>query len=152
MKVTIISDKKELEQAITKAPEQVVYGIRRALRRAGIRAQAGLRREAPVGVSGELRREITVKEKGLSVEVGSESKHNRYVVSGTRPHWVSVRRGSPLRRWAESKGISPYAVQHSIARKGTRSNNYVERYSDKNKNALFNEFATTFRSEIKDIL
>ena len=46
------------------------------------------------------------------------------VWKGSRPHWTSVRN---LEGWAYRHGINPYALQRSIAEKGTRPNPFVER-------------------------
>ena len=52
----------------------------------------------------------------LASEVGTDVEYAPYVEFGSRPHWAPI---APLRRWAEKHGISPFAVQLSIARKGT---------------------------------
>jgi hypothetical protein len=46
-----------------------------------------------------------------------------FVHNGTRPHWAPV---GALRGWADRHGINPFALQRSIARKGTRANPWFE--------------------------
>lgn len=48
------------------------------------------------------------------------------VETGTRPHWISVKPGTPLEQWALFHGVNPYAVQRSIAVKGTKPHPYVK--------------------------
>ncbi len=53
------------------------------------------------------------------------TQYGAFVEYGTKPHRVSVAPGTPLREWAILKGINPYALQKSIARKGTRAHPFV---------------------------
>ena len=78
-------------------------------------------RLAPEGVTRRLREshvfEIESGPTPLWVEVRPESPYAAAVHEGSRPHWAPI---AALRPWAEAKGINPYAVQRSIARKGTK--------------------------------
>lgn len=48
--------------------------------------------------------------------VFSESPVVRYLEDGTKPHWPPIADITP---WADDKGIPPFLVARSIARKGT---------------------------------
>jgi hypothetical protein len=50
-----------------------------------------------------------------------------YVHQGTKPHWAPVK---ALRGWALRHGIDPFALQRSIAKKGTRPNPWFEEAVD----------------------
>lgn len=84
---------------------------------------------------GELREEIfsTVIERrdSISGDVLSAADYSAYVEFGARPHWTSVRN---LEGWAERHGISPYAVQYSIAKKGTPAQPFMTPAAVKEKN------------------
>ena len=56
--------------------------------------------------------------------VEPEAKYADYVEKGTKPHWTSVHN---LERWANLKGINPYALQHSIATHGTKAHPFEEK-------------------------
>jgi hypothetical protein len=47
-----------------------------------------------------------------------------YVEGGTRPHWPPI---GAIRGWAERHGINPYALQRSIARRGTPAVRFLAR-------------------------
>jgi hypothetical protein len=49
---------------------------------------------------------------------GAHTKQARYVETGTKPHFPQI--AGDLERWARSKGLDPYRVAVSIARKGTK--------------------------------
>lgn len=55
-------------------------------------------------------------------EVGPSARHGLYVERGTRPHWPPL---APLVGWARRHGVSPYAVQRAIARRGTRARPFL---------------------------
>ena len=54
--------------------------------------------------------------------VGPSVAYGLYVERGSRPHWAPV---AQLRGWARRHGVSPYAVQRAIARKGTRARPFL---------------------------
>jgi hypothetical protein len=57
-------------------------------------------------------------------EVRVESPTAIFVHNGTKPHWAPV---GALRGWAQRHGINPFALQRSIARKGTKPNPWFEK-------------------------
>lgn len=80
---------------------------------------------------GHLRRSLThdVDAGALptSARVGTNVEYAQWVHDGTRPHWPPIAAITP---WAISKGLSPYLVARSIARKGTKSNPYLQNAFD----------------------
>ena len=89
---------------------------------------------APVDM-GELKADIisTVIERkhSISGDVLSAAPYSAYVEFGARPHWTSVKN---LEGWADRHGISPYAVQYSIAKKGTPAQPFLGPAALKEKN------------------
>lgn len=121
----------QLRKLILRAPSAVQARIRRLIEAGAVTFQRRERQEAPVGVHGGsgLRGSIryVLHPSRLEATVEPVISYADAVENGTRPHWVSVAPGSDLRRWAELKGINPYAVQHSIAKKVTKANRFVDR-------------------------
>lgn len=88
-------------------------------------AAFGVEREAKNNLkdstsTGRLIRSVSTKfvKRGFDswAAVGSKVNYGPALEHGTRPHWVPI---IALERWAKQRGINPYAVQHSIAKKGT---------------------------------
>lgn len=59
---------------------------------------------------------------GIAVEVGPTQPYGKYVEYGTRPHPVPV---AAIAGWAKRKGLNPYAVAKSIAKKGTKAHPFM---------------------------
>lgn len=121
-------DDRAFQTALKCAPDTIKQGTHSMLERAGIQTQGIMRRRVNVGVSGELRKSIRYTfENFLTVSVYPAAKHAAPHEYGTRPHWVSVKRGTPLYQWSRMKGINPYAMQRAIAKRGTRPHPYLKR-------------------------
>lgn len=99
-------------------------------------------REAP-GSTGNLRKSIRreISGSGLrasifpSVKYGEDLHGNFDGSDGefTPPRMIPAREAAPggtLYRWAMKKGMNPYAVRASIAKKGVRRNRYLKRAAD----------------------
>lgn len=133
--VTISVDNREVREAVRKAPEIMTRGLRHLVEGNAIDVQGEIIRDAPVGVTGDYRRSVQYKiaPMALEAEIMPAAKYAVPLEMGSRPHWVSVRPGTSLRTWAERKGIPPYAVQRSIARKGTKAHPIVKPVYDRMK-------------------
>lgn len=86
---------------------------------------------SPEGVTGALRgRYFTRVEPDAASAVGfrgdvlTSVKYAKYVDQGTAPHWVSI---GHLQEWADLKDINVYALQHTIAQKGTEGQFFFQR-------------------------
>lgn len=125
MNVTI--DSEEVRRTFLKLPIASVDKLNQLIQGAAIDTQREMRKEVNVGATGDLRRDIKYKMTGrLSAVVGSQLARAEWLEEGAGPRWVSVKEGSPLRRWADMKGINPWAVQKSIAKKGTKAHPFVK--------------------------
>lgn len=114
-------------EMLQSAPKEADKTIHSLLMGAGIDLTAALRRVAPVGTTGDLRGSVHYFfSRSDTVTVEPTAKYAGAVEYGSRPHWTSVRPGTSLYAWATQKGISPYALQRSIARKGTKPHPFLE--------------------------
>lgn len=125
--VKITVDDRRVREMLAKAPEETALTVHQLLERNGIQVMAEMRRQVSVGVTGDLRRTIHYVFRGTGeVAIEPQAKYAEPVEKGTRPHWVSVKPGTPLYRWATQKAINPYAVQKSIAKKGTMPHPFIQ--------------------------
>lgn len=124
--VTITADSRMVQAMLRKAPELTRATVKELLTASGIITMGLLRMNMPVGATGDLRRGGRYYFRDSeTVAVEPVSKYAEAVDKGSRPHWTSAKAGTPLWRWATQKGISPYAVQRSIAKKGTRAHPFM---------------------------
>ena len=76
--------------------------------------------------TGALRRsignQVTLRGNSVIGRVGAGERYGTYVEYGTHPHYVSAK---ALERWARKRGLNPYAVARSIARKGTQKHPFL---------------------------
>ncbi len=88
---------------------------------------AEMKRRAP-DAFGKLRDSIGFKvvPEALTSEIKPTAEYGDAAETGSKPHWISVKPGTPLEQWALFRGINPYALQHSIASKGTKPHPYIE--------------------------
>ena len=116
------------KKAIHAAPAEMAYALHRGLEESAIYTQGIFRWLLPVGVSGYLRQHVIYTWNDLlSVSVYPTADYAKYIEYGTRPHWTSVHN---LEAWAALKGINPYALQRSIAKRGTKAHPFLERTAE----------------------
>lgn len=125
--VDISVDDRRVRRLFQRAPGAVKLRIRQIIEAAAIDTQYEMRRDAPVAVTGQLRASIRYKVAplGLQAEIRPHVDYADEVEFGRAPGPVSVAQGTPLRRWAEFRGLNPYAVQSVIERRGTRPHPFV---------------------------
>lgn len=122
--VTARVDARELQKALRVAPDMVKRSAHNLLERGGIMTQGIMRTKVKTGVSGELKKSIRYYFRDyLTIVIEPTARHAAAHEYGSKPHWTSVRN---LERWAKMKGISPYALQRSIAKKGTKAHPYLQ--------------------------
>jgi hypothetical protein len=123
----VVVDARQVREVFRRAPQAAVRAINQLVEAGAIDTQAEMRRQVNVGATGHGRRAITytTQPSTLSAKVTPNFPYALPLEEGSRPHWTSARPGSPLAKWANMKGISPYAVQRSIAKKGTKAHPFV---------------------------
>jgi len=126
--------------------------IQKGLEKAGKLVTKTEKEEVPIGVSGQLRQSIAMRLVPNNVTIAPNKNYAFSVHEGSRPHFVPVNNPrDPLRIWAIKKGLNPYAVQKSIAKKGTKPNRFVERTVDKSEAEAGRIFAQVLENIIKRI-
>lgn len=124
--MAIVVDADAVKRVFQAAPAAAVKRMLQLIEGETIDLQRKIRETGPIH-DGEYRRSVkyTIDRRDLSGEVGPRVKYAKWVEEGTRPHWTSVKEGTPLRKWADDKGINPWMVQRAIARKGTKEQRVV---------------------------
>lgn len=126
-----VIDDAAVRDLFRRAPEVLTTKLRQLIEGNSIDVQREMMVEAPAGVNvgrgglrGSVRYTFNVGE--LSSEIKPGVPYADPVETGSRPHWVSVRAGTPLYEWAVKKNINPFALQKSIAAKGTMPHPYIK--------------------------
>jgi len=91
--------------------------------------------------TGNLRRSIRdivqVGEREIKGIIGPTEPYGAPVEFGARPHFPPV---GALERWANKRGINPWALAVSISRKGTRPHPFLIPAFEQFKNKIIEEF------------
>ena len=122
-------DNAEVLELFARAPTAVKRRLTQLVEGGAIDVQREMRQQAPVAVTGYLRRSVQYRfSPGLiQAIIEPQAKYAAAIEEGRGPHHVSVAEGTPLRDWAEFRGLDPYAVQSSIEKKGTKANPFIKR-------------------------
>lgn len=151
--IRIQVDDKQLRQALRIAPNRIVNAMHVSLNRSAVQTQRYFREEITNNGSihtGELRRSVHFHFLNkLNVVIEPEAKYADFVEKGTRPHWTSVRN---LERWARFRGINPYVLQHSIARKGTKAHPFEKKVANKTIRFAQRDMQQQLNKTIKEVL
>lgn len=123
--------------------------INKAISRSLARILGAEKKEAPFGVSGQLRDRWDLKVGRFQGSLRSGVSYSMAVHDGTRPHFVSV---ESIRAWANKKGLNPYAVAKSIGKKGTRANPFFQRALNNVSRDVDKEFEDALTDITKDIV
>ena len=142
MRITV--DDSQVIALFNRAPEAIRRTIGQLVEGAAIDIQREMRIIAPIAVTGDLRRSIryTYSAATLSAVIEPAANYAEDVEQGRKAHFVSVAEGTPLRAWAKLKGINPYALQNSIAKKGTKAHPFVQPTFEKMKPKVENDIAS----------
>lgn len=124
-------DDREVQLMLRKAPEKVRETIKLVLTAGAIDTQAHAREEEAPTFDGGLKRNIKVRIFKDHAEVSSDAKYSAPIEYGRKAgKHVPMKQGVGLWKWAESKGIPPFAVARSIFKKGTKPNPFMQRTHD----------------------
>jgi len=142
----------DIREVFRKFPLIANEEIQSGLERAGKLVTRIEKQEVPIGVTNQLRQSIGMRLIPNNVTIAPNKNYAINVHEGTRPHFVPVNNPrDPLRIWAIKKGLNPYAVQKSIAKKGTRPNPFVERTVSKAEGETRQIFSQVLENIIKRI-
>jgi hypothetical protein len=144
---------KELKQALRIAPQRIINAMHTSLKRSAVQTQRYFREEITNNRSihtGELRRSVRFHfNNKLNVVIEPGVGYADFVEKGTRPHWTSVRN---LERWAKFRGINPYVLQRSIARKGTKAHPFEKKTAKRATEFAQRDMQRQLDKSIKEIL
>jgi hypothetical protein len=148
----VVFDARDVQRVFKALPAASTRKLGSLIEGGAIDVQRDMRKRAPVH-DGEYRRSIAYKmgARRLSATIGPSARHAEWVEEGTRPHWTSVKKGTPLRKWADDKGINPFAVQWSIARKGTKGQWVVEKSYNFTHRRVERDITTGMARFIKEV-
>ncbi len=146
----IFIDDVALRQALRIAPDKVKRDGHDLLLRSGIITQGIMRTKVKTGVSGELKKSIRYRFTDyLTMVIEPTAKHAAAHEYGSRPHWTSVKN---LERWAKTKGINAFALQRSIAKKGTKAHPFLQSTLREVDSRVLPDFSNGMKKSISQIL
>lgn len=122
--------------------------INQAIFNSLVRIRSGQKSEAPFGVTGQLRDRWDIATQRFAGSLKSLVRYGGSIENGTRPHAVSAK---VLMDWAAKRGLNPYAVAKSIAKKGTRANPFMKRTLDTVGSGIDNEFSKAIDNVLEDL-
>lgn len=122
--------------------------INKAIFNSLVRVREGQKREAPVGVTGQLRDRWDINSQRFAGSLKSAVGYGGSIEQGTRPHAVSPK---VLEAWAQKRGLNPYAVAKSIAKKGTKANPFLKRTLDVVGSGIDQEFSQAISGITEDL-
>lgn len=125
-----------------RAEREVRLYINLALKNSAGIVQRQEYKEAPRGVTGGTIKSIRQIVTEAMAVIGPTNKYSIFINNGTKPHMPPV---DQLTEWANSKGISPWALAMSIKKKGTKANPFVQRTFEKTSPEVIAEFAMATR-------
>lgn len=118
-----IENLNEIRTALIQSPVIVAKYINKAIKQAlMIDLWNAKQKTTPVDLS-NLKGTWNSKFSNLYGELGPNAKYALPVHEGSRPHWVGIKH---IEGWARRHGINPYALQKSIAKKGTKANPFLQ--------------------------
>ncbi len=115
----------ELERALALSPEVMAQEVGRAMTASLLLVEADARRNVAHDtrqLMNSITHTVRAEGRGLVGRVGPSARYGLYVERGSRPHYPPVR---ALVGWARRHGVSPYAVQRAIGRRGTRARPFL---------------------------
>lgn len=127
--LTIVIDDKALKKAFAAAPAMTKAKL------IGWRTKTALmvEREAKIQIrphidTGQAQSSIHTILRGDSAVVKPTAKHAEWIIKGRRPgsKMPPFQPGSSLNRWATKRGMTPFLVARSIARKGIKSHPFMD--------------------------
>jgi HK97 gp10 family phage protein len=130
--------------------------INKAINRSLIRIQDQAKKNAPSGDTQQLRQnwKIFMGRFAGSLESGAKNRGYSYglaVEFGTKPHYMPVKNNPMFQLWATRRGLNPYAVARSIAKKGTKAKPFFQPAIDSQQKNVDNEFNKAMDNILKEI-
>lgn len=138
----------EMKAMLSRAPEVAIKHVNSAIVGALTAVEISAKKQAPIGLTKKLHNNWSKITRPLEGRLTSQMPYASAVQFGTPPHKVPYDEIAP---WAISKGISPYAVMHSIAKKGTKANPFFTRAMQESEERVNTIFKGTLDGIIKEL-
>jgi hypothetical protein len=128
MNMTVSVDARHLHEAMAAAPAKVHSGLNKWVNRVALMAE----REAKLDIrphvdTGRAQSSIHVIPGYLKAEVKPNVDYALFIHEGRRPGKMPPwSRGTQLNRWATKRGMNPFLVARSIARKGIKKHPFMQ--------------------------
>lgn len=128
MNITLDVDSRELRQAFNAAPLVITTKVNTWIYKTALRTERSAKQHVPPHVdTGQLQSSIHTRVGNLRAEVKPTAKHAIFVHEGRRPGRMPPSGpGTSLNSWATRKGMNPFLVAKSIARKGTKPHRFMD--------------------------
>lgn len=152
-----INGLKELIKSIEKYPQLSEKHVNVAINRSLIRIQDQAKQNAPSGETQQLRQNWILKMGRFegSLTSGANSRggfqYGVAVEEGTKPHFIPITNNPTFQLWALRRGLNPYAVSRSVAKKGTKANPFFKKSIDQQSANVNIEFDKAISAIIEDI-
>ena len=139
---------RKLQKIAEQFPQVSEKYINLAISRSLLRVFGAEKVEAPFGISGLLRDNWQITNGRFEGSLTSKTPYAIFVHEGTAPHMPPVDAITP---WANKKGINPWALAMSIAKKGTKANPFLQRAVDSSEAGIESEFETAMQSTLTEV-
>lgn len=130
-------DDTAVKQALSIAPKEMTKSLETIIHRTALRVQREFTKNINKGQTGFARNNIAIERPNrLTATIYPRARYADFLETGTRPHWTSIQN---IEGYARFRGLNPYALQRSIARKGTKAHPFLDKTYRKARNDFINE-------------
>lgn len=128
MNITVEVDNAKLQQAFAAAPAKVLSNLNGWVRQTTVMGEREAKQQiVPHVDTGQAQSSITSTFGHLKGQVRPTAKHAIFIHEGRAPGKMPpFAEGTSLNSWARRKGMNPFLVARSIARKGTKKHPFMD--------------------------
>lgn len=151
--VVKIKNLEKLTELASKFPAASEKHINKAINSSLVRIFGQEKQEAPFGTTGQLRDRWNILLGRFVGKLRSGVAYALAVHEGTKPNprKIGLYKNPDFVRWAVRRGLNPFLVARSIAKKGTKANPFLQRAVDKEEKAVDREFENALKNIVADI-
>ncbi|MEI7890919.1 MAG: HK97 gp10 family phage protein [bacterium] len=143
-----INNLDKIQKLIMSYPMQSAMNFNEAITKTLIAVERYAIMGAPVD-TGRLRSNWRLSVQMLRGELVNTTEYAIFVAKGTKPHWPPIK---AITKWANRKGIPPFLVARSIARKGTKANPFFDNAVSVGQVIADDEFQKALDKTIKELI
>lgn len=143
-----INNLEKMRNLIMNYPTQSAMNFNEAIAKTLIGVERYAIMGAPVD-TGRLRSNWRLSVQMLRGELTNTTNYAIFVAKGTKPHWPPIK---AIEKWANRKGIPPFLVARSIARKGTKANPFFDNAVSAGQAIANEEFKIALDNTIKGLI